>query len=309
MKKIIILSVLLFFTSQSHASKTTAFFGVEHRELIREDILRESVEYGDYHIKIYRDGDIGTFGILRIFKNGALVFEEERHSYFLGAGDGDSRLEYYPEIGQDITGDGEPNLLVSHWSGGAHCCYDVYIFSIGDEFRFIDKIEGAHGVVSFKDLNADSIYESITCDWAFAYWHECFAGSPAPQVVLSYNNGVYQPDFNLMKRPLPDIEKEYTERANDDYYQEDCTDKSFWWKKNGACVKTPVWTHMLNLIYGGYPNLAWKFLDDVWESDEQTKTDFIVDFKRQLSLSRYADWLPVDLEGYGSNTRDEADKE
>lgn len=305
---LIIFMALIFIGHYAYAYKTVETVGVERRDVIREDTLQERAEYKDYDIRIYRDMEVGTFGVVQIYQKGNLVFEEQGHSYSLGASDGDTRLDNSPEIGQDITGDGEPNLVVSQWSGGAHCCFDVYVFSIGDKFRFIAKIEGEHGFFGFKDLDKDGVPEFIGADWAFAYWNASFAGSPAPEIILRYQNGRYVLANDLMKKPLSEIRSfDEIKITDEDLIKTQCEIGNAW-KRNKYCIQSDVCGHMLDLIYGGHSQEAWQFLDDHLGADEATKDVFLSDFKHQLALSDYSDGLLVDLKGYEPEIEDDAGK-
>ena len=35
--------------------------------------------------------------------------------------------------GTDVNGDGLPDVVVSAWSGGAHCCYSSGVYSVGED--------------------------------------------------------------------------------------------------------------------------------------------------------------------------------
>jgi len=66
---------------------------------------------GDYKVRIFRDRDVGTYGVVQVY-NDLSLFENQGHPYSLGASDGDMALDASPEQGTDITGDGKPNLLI-----------------------------------------------------------------------------------------------------------------------------------------------------------------------------------------------------
>ena len=307
---IILFFLTAVFARPGMAYRSIEFFPVENRDVIREENLDERARFNDYEIKIYRDQEIGLNGVLQIFKDGELVFEEQYHKYSLGTSAGDLSLEHSPQIGEDITGDGEPDLTVSHWSGGAHCCFDVYVFSIGEEFRFVDKIEGEHGFYGFEDLDADGIPEFILYDWAFAYWKASFAGSPAPRVVLSFRDGQYRVNYDLMRREAVSDEQYFqTVEENKDFVEFLCRgeyDQA--WIKGKDCVTAYFWGHMLELLYTGHPQKAWAFADRAWDAGPETKQAFLDDFKGQLAISDYSYALPVDLARYEPDVDDENEK-
>lgn len=98
-------------------------------------------------------------------------------------------LELDPLTGQDVTGDGHPDVVAVHYSGGAHCCYELEVFSLGSCLaRYPVPGEGnCRG--EFLDLDGDGVYEVITCDDTFAYRYCPFACSPLVKVVLRFVPG------------------------------------------------------------------------------------------------------------------------
>lgn len=51
---------------------------------------------------------------------------------------------------------------------------------------------------------------------------------------------------------------------------------------------------MLDLIYTGNQDLAWQYLDLVWDSRKKGKKIFIRDFKEQLSGSQFWQMIEED---------------
>lgn len=233
-------------------------------------------QYKDYDVRISPTNEFGE-STLQIFQKNKLVFKEQGYQYTLNES-GKIDAEGLPPAGQDITGDGEPDLVISKYSGGAHCCYDIRIFSIGKKFRAIDSIAAEDGYEGFKDLNGDGILEFVGRDWSFAYWNACFADSPAPKIILSYQHGKYLIDQAMMKRPLTEIKEEKREGLCE-------VDNA--WERNGYCLKPEIWGHMLDLIYAGHAQVARNYLAQILP-DETTKQSFLKDFKQQLSQSSYA---------------------
>jgi hypothetical protein len=108
----------------------------------------------------------------------------------------------YPKFGADITGDGQPDAVVFAWSGGAHCCYDNYIFELGNTFR-AHQIYSGDFPLKFVDLEAGGALEIIVQDTNFLYWLTSFSRSPAPRVILYYKDGTYKIAMNLMRDSPP----------------------------------------------------------------------------------------------------------
>lgn len=275
---------------------------------LTESDLEEEKRCGTYDIKVYGEKD-GFTGLLKILQSGKEVYSEEDIKFRIGL-----MYDTMPEDNlvqgcKDITKSGWPNLVISGWSGGAHCCFSFYIFSLGKKFKLIDVIDARHSdLAKFIDVDKDGSLEFIGNDWTFAYWNTSFAGSPAPKVILKYKNGKYRLALDLMNEPLPNprekekilksIQADIEELKQSDKEQlkkeppfgEPDTGKDtgyFAWLREDVVLPASVWGHMLDLIYTGHPTEAQKFIDEIWPKGQQGKKEFLSDFNGQLSLSPY----------------------
>jgi hypothetical protein len=104
-------------------------------------------------------------GILTITKSGVVVHRQTNAvgAFYIGPNspetDAKNLLSLSP--GTDITGNGIPDLIVTEWTGGAHCCFTAHVFELGEAFARIGQIPGGDGGVLFRDLNGDGIYEAV----------------------------------------------------------------------------------------------------------------------------------------------------
>ena len=194
-------------------------------------------------------------------------------------------VDYVPKTGEsietkDITGDSIPDLIVSVWSGGAHCCFSVIIFSLGEELKKIAEIEGVDSSFEFKDFEGDGLYELVGRDWTFAYWETSFANSPAPQVVLRYQHGKYALATDIMKKQPPDkkeLEAKIVE-LRDKFANVGALDDE---------APSELWEYMLDLIYSGNGKLAFTVFNKAWPDHREGKEEFLASFKAQLVKSSY----------------------
>ena len=215
-------------------------------------------------------------GLLEILKNSRQIYAENGYRFEVGNIGSDKNENRLIAMGNDITGNGKPDLVVSGYSGGAHCCTTYYIFEIGEEFRKIAQIHTGNAMAHFVDTDGDSNLEFVTYDDTFSYWNTGFASSPMPEVILRFSNGAYRLASDLMSKPALDFAK-LEARARS------IRDNGEWYIWN----KSDLWGVMLDLIYSGHADLAYQFFDMAWLPDAPGKEEFIKDFRTRLSTSPY----------------------
>jgi hypothetical protein len=214
-----------------------------------------------------------------IVKDGESVFSLEGYTFNIG--------KLYEKVDDspsplmtDITGEGLPDLVISEYTGGAHCCLFLHVFELGPEFRLIQTINVKHSDLAyFKNLDEDPALELPMNDWTFAYWHAAFADSPAPDVILKYGGRKYEMAADLMRRPARGTQ-ELNELAADIISSPE-------WEDDYERVPVRLWAEMLDLIYTGNMAQAWILLDLAWPEGVEGKQEFLDAFKAQLQTSPF----------------------
>jgi hypothetical protein len=174
-------------------------------------------------------------------------------------------------------------LVVSEWTGGAHCCYRFHLFEVGTQFRFLQTMDAGHGDQSrFENLDQDPALEFQMNDWTFAYWRTSFAQSPAPRVILKFSEGQYRLCPALMRK-VPPTESAQRQKAAE-------LASSDAWNAGGQ-PPVELWVEMLDLIYAGNPREAWELLRLSWPANHANRADFEHDFRAQLARSPFASSL------------------
>ena len=92
---------------------------------------------------------------------------------------------------RDLDRDGEPEVLVDFYSGGAHCCFYT------DVYRYVARSHAYRPTVGFwgdlypklEDLGLDGRPEFRTGDDRFAYVFSSFAASAFPIRILRFDHG------------------------------------------------------------------------------------------------------------------------
>jgi hypothetical protein len=169
-------------------------------------------------------------------------------------------------------GDRQPDLIVTGYAGGAHCCYTVHVIRI--DGKVVDnKIPIRDSELELDRSTAPPRLRFY--DFAFAYWKTSFAESPAPLVVLAWDAKTksYRPDIAAMRQPAPD-EAGLASSAQE---------------VRGKLMASPpdrpdpaLWARMLDLIYAGDAATAVRFFDLAWPPDRPGKREFLAEFTRQL---------------------------
>jgi hypothetical protein len=126
-----------------------------------------SVTVRGFAFKTYDATNPGDSACLGIFRDGKIMFlmAEDQKQYNLGQ-PGDARFKIPPvPNGVDLTGEGRPDMIVSSWSGGAHCCFNHFIFELEPKLRVLATIkDGDIDLAHFEKLGQDSGYRQVERD-------------------------------------------------------------------------------------------------------------------------------------------------
>lgn len=245
---------------------------------------------GDYTLRFLEDPEIGFIDTLQVLRGDAVVYEGLFEA-FLQMIEEPPGSEYgVLPLGLDVdaTGDGNPDFVLQSYSGGAHCCYYTLVLEREPELAVLAEFDGANTPALLENLDADPALEVRLRDWTFAYWKTSYAESPAPEVVLDLQEGAYVGSPALMRRPPPD--KASLEREI---------------KAMRAMVlqqRKPIpelWGRMLEYIYSGNAETAFKLLDGAWPEGLSGKASFVLQLGAQLSFSPHWDTI-AELNGWSS---------
>ena len=91
--------------------------------------------------------------------------------------------------GDDLNGDGYPDVVVETFSGGAHCCFGTQVFSLRDYAALILQKPESNAGGFFENLDADGVSEFVTYDDSFAYQYCPYAAGVNVLAILAYDAG------------------------------------------------------------------------------------------------------------------------
>jgi len=191
-----------------------------------------------------------------------------------------------------------PMLIIGHHPEGAHPPADYKLFALGNEFKKIAELNSSNNAGSgnyyFVDFYGNGYCAAVGNDNVFAYWHAAYCDSPQATIILRLEKDKFVLAEDLMKSPPPD--EQYIASLVKQTKIESLSSEG---QINLSPLKSTIWSNMIQLIYSGNGNLAWKYLDKVWPNGKTgsyqddsnhkliTKAQFVKDFKKQLSTSQY----------------------
>ncbi len=244
--------------------------------------LRVRRSFRDYVVKIYGYGYLDG-GSVEIRHMGARVFAGHSGRIEIACGDGghpDTCAT--PLIGKDVTGDGTPDLVLTGYSGGMHCCHSIDIFELGPQFRHIQSIytDDAH-FDRFVNLDEDPALEIQVDDASYAFGR-VWTGPIFNPVVLKFQNGQYRMAGNLMRKPpMPRRELQtLADSARAFAYSSGFSSLEFG-------LQEGLKHGMFGLIYTGNARQAWELCALAWPPDVAGRQAFLTTFVTNLPKGRY----------------------
>jgi len=132
------------------------------------------------------DGEITRTPVITVFADGKEVAK------LTGEGTGSADPPVSVQIAEIDPGNHYPEVVVSFYTGGAHCCSGTSVIASsadGSSWQTVDVGEFDGGPLLATDLDGDGRYEFVPRDNAFLYSFACYACSEAPLEMLTVENG------------------------------------------------------------------------------------------------------------------------
>ena len=168
------------------APKIEAGGGEEESSPAPEEISQGPIKATLTYVKeTSEEGDTSYAPVVTVFADGKEVEKLEGSS----TGFGDPPVSV--QIAELDRGNPHLEIVVSFYTGGAHCCSDTSVIlsnADGSSWSTLDIGEFDGGPMITVDLDNDGRYEFETRDNAFLYTFACYACSEGPLQVLAVEN-------------------------------------------------------------------------------------------------------------------------
>ena len=150
--------------------------------------LHDESQHGRFRVQRWTSADVPEVSPAGICDCIIEVYVGKRLVLKLGTPGNVEAITIDDATGRDLDGDGRTDLVVSTWSGGAHCCYSMHAYSVGRKAKPLLSLDtGDCGPGEFSDLNHDGDVEFLTCDESWKDRYCSFALAPFPTVVYAYD--------------------------------------------------------------------------------------------------------------------------
>jgi hypothetical protein len=167
----------------------------------------------------------------------------------------------------DIKGNGEKSILINTFTGGAHCCFILYIAEMNNgKLTFTDTISWGDSYYESKDLDNDGKMELVGSYVGMAYEFTSFAGSQFPILIYGYKNGrVQEVNADFKKFVYEDIE-EFKKELMSAYPGYSCPEKEDeYWGSDAGEVRSFLAAIVFDYVSINEADKGFDFVDEYYK--------------------------------------------
>jgi len=192
-------------------------------------------------------------------------------------------LSVDPISGSDLNGDGKPELVLSGYSGGLHCCYAYEIVSLDSTPRVLHTFQNPVPITFEKQADGTALIRAS--DGVFDYFMVPHQDAVIPQLVLK-PEGNSLVDVSAQYPELYDKEIEQTQSRLtpedlDKFRKSNYHDRLF---TDQFPTVRKVLTVVLDYMYSGREPQAWQALEDMWPAADVSRVKSLIMERRRRGL-------------------------
>ncbi len=178
---------------------------------------------------------------------------------------------------EDVNGDGQPDVVIESFSGGAHCCWTYDIVSVGAKPGLVGEFESAHAAVFRTSKDQRTVI--VTYSGAFDYFDGlCYACSPGAQVYFVLEGTKFHDVSPVFARLYDErIAQARAQLAPEKlaifHTSADHTNPAGGLEETKAAVLTVL----INYLYSGRPQEAWEAFEQMWPPGDQPRMRALIE--------------------------------
>jgi hypothetical protein len=185
--------------------------------------------------------------------------------------------------GTDINGDGKPEVVIDGYSGGERCCFTYTVVKLGASTQVLRSI-ASNSALNFEKQDDGSVLIKGV-DSSMDYFVVPHPMAVIPQVYLKMQGDTLQDvsaQFQTQyDKLIDDAKSQLTPADLEKFRQSRYNDKMF---TDQLPTVRRVLTIVVNYLYSGREEQAWKALDELWPASDQGRVKNLILERRARGL-------------------------
>ncbi|MCU1302961.1 MAG: hypothetical protein JWQ87_3245 [Candidatus Sulfotelmatobacter sp.] len=185
--------------------------------------------------------------------------------------------------GADVNGDGQADLVIDAYSGGERCCFTYTIVGLGTAPKVIRKIESRSALIFEKQTDGSVLIHGP--DSTLDYFLVPHPMAVVPQVFMKMHgdnlenvSSQFQAQYD---RLIEEAREQLTSADLEKFRQSRYNDKMF---TDQLPTMRRVLTIVVNYLYSGREEQAWKALEELWPASDQGRVKGLILERRGRGL-------------------------
>jgi hypothetical protein len=208
-------------------------------------------------------------------------------------------FQMLPVTGQDINGDGMPELVLEANSGEQRCCLSYYILTLSATPKLIELPDNS--VAKFERTQQGG-YVIHMWDWGFQFFDGlCRACSVIPELFLRLDGSVFRDvssdHWATYQHTIDTERKSLTPESIEKFRQSDGHQFEL------MTTKSAILGIVLEYLYGGRPQQAWKEFESMWPETDQSRMRQLIEDTRAKGILGKTHAVRTELRSGKSLTR------
>jgi hypothetical protein len=185
--------------------------------------------------------------------------------------------------GTDLNEDGKAELVIDGYSGGERCCFTYTIVALGGAGRVIQTIESGAPLTFEKQQDGTVLIRGI--ESSLDHFLVPHSMAVVPQVLLRMQgdslvnvSADFQPQYDKL---IEEARGQLTDADIEKFRQSRYNDKLF---TDQLPTVRRVLIVVLNYLYSGREDQAWRSLEELWPSSDQSRVKALILQRRERGL-------------------------